>query len=109
METFRFAIALAADAESLDLLRELSSQIARSAGLDDRGARRAGDELVDQIAQRSTGRDARVTVSFERREEAGPIDVEVTPAAAGPSPGSGRTPAADGGRAAEVRRSWSAS
>lgn len=91
VETFRFAIALTSDAESLDLLRELSSQMARAAGLDDSRARRAGDELVDAIRQRTraAGPDAGVTVSFERRDEAGPVDVEVT-------------------RAAEVRRSWSA-
>jgi hypothetical protein len=109
VDPFRFAIALTADAESLDLLRELSGQVARAAGLDDGGARRAGTELVDAIAQRTRGGagPAPVVVSFERREPDGPVDVEVTGGALG-SAGPDERPAASTGPAAEVRRSWSA-
>ena len=111
METFRFAIVVPADAESLKLLRELSNQMARAAGLDERGARRAGDELVETIETRTqrAGKNARLNVSFERREEAGPVDVEVTAAASGGSPGSGNgAGAGDHHGGADVRRSWSA-
>ena len=112
METFRFAIVVPADADSLELLRELSNQMARAAGLDERGARRAGDELVETIeaSTEGGGKDARLNISFERREEAGPVDVEVTAATAAGSRSTGNGVTAGDHRAdADVRRSWSAS
>jgi hypothetical protein len=98
VDTFRFSIALPGDAESMDLLRELCSEVARSAGLDAAGARRASDELLDAIEERRRGAGkAPVNVSFERRRDSGPVDVEVTGAPAG---GRDRT---------DVRRSWGSS
>jgi hypothetical protein len=78
--------------------------MARAAGLDDRGARRAGDELVAAIEARTqnTGPPPQVSVSFERRQDAGPIDVEVTRAA----PRGARGAPGSASDAPEVRRSW---
>lgn len=110
-EPFRFAIAIGCDDESLDLLREISSQMARAAGLDDRGARLACNDLVETIA-RGTGRGgagARCTVCFERREASGRIDVHVVRWNRSAPAGEGGRPQSPLPAEAEFHRSWGAS
>jgi hypothetical protein len=84
VDPFQFTIVLPRDADSLPLLSELCSHVARVAGLDDRAARKAREQLEQVVRERlRAGSDeAAVEVAFERKAGEESVMVQVASARA---------------------------
>jgi hypothetical protein len=91
VDPFQFTIVLPRDADSLPLLDELCSHLARVAGLDDRAARNAREQLEQVVREhlRAGADDDAVEVAFERKAGEESVMVEVTSA---PAAGGTKTP-----------------
>jgi hypothetical protein len=79
VDPFRFTISLPRDADSLPLLGELCNHVAHVAGLGERAAREAREELEEVVRERiRTNTGGPVEVAFERKAGEDTVIVEVT-------------------------------